>query len=285
LSRCSKTANPAAAASSSSATGWPSGCRNGGYLQELDHRDLPTVLENIQPRLKSTASDPRRSYSIPWQSNLAGIWIDKKKATFSSIVEFFGPDIRDEITMDADMRESVPLVILAEGKNPVKASTADWLEAIKRIRIATEVGQIHALTGSEYTEGLNAGELIAAVGRPTDAVAVTNPNAEWVVPDQGCVLYSTDMVIPVGAPNTAAALAWMNYVYQPEVAADISEGVLQLSPVEGVNKVLESRKSKVAQEQPLFPGAKITRRCSDQANPPNLERVNEAWQEALEASQ
>ncbi len=27
------------------------------------------------------------------------------------------------------------------------------------------------------------------------------------------------MVIPVGAPNAAAALGWMDFVYQPEVNA------------------------------------------------------------------
>ncbi len=40
--------------------------------------------------------------------------------------------------------------------------------------------------------------------------------------DQGCVLWSDNMVIPVGAPNTPAALGWMDFVYEPKVAADLT---------------------------------------------------------------
>lgn len=252
-----------------------------GYLQELNHEDLPTVFKHMQPRLLNLDFDPERRFSIPWQTNLSGIWINTRRAPFSSIVEFFDPNLPHQMTMTADMRESVPLVMQAERENPVKASTAEWLAAIRRIRLGTQVGQLAGLTGSEYAVGLNSGKLIAAVGSSADAPLIHNPNVEWIVPDQGCVLSSLDMVIPVGAPNTAAALAWMNYVYKPTVAADISEHVNRISPVKGVNEVLEKRDPEAAAEHLLFPGGKITRRCSDQASPPNLARVNEAWRGAL----
>ncbi len=45
------------------------------------------------------------------------------------------------------------------------------------------------------------------------------------------------MVIPVGAPNTAAALAWADFVYDPKVQADISAFVRYVSPVQGVEEV------------------------------------------------
>lgn len=252
-----------------------------GYLQELNHEDLPTVFRHMQPRLLHPAFDPQRRFSIPWQTNLIGIWINSKRALSKSVVEFFDPNYPDQMTMTAEMRESVPLVMQAEDENPVKASTADWLAAIRRIRLAAQVGQLAGLTGSEYTQGLNSGKLIAAVGRSTDAPLIHNPKVEWVVPDQGCVLSSLDMVIPVGAPNTAAALAWMNYLYRPAVAADIVEGINRISPVRGVKEVLEKRNPKLVGERPVFPRGKITRRCSDQASPPDLQRVNAAWQKAL----
>ena len=44
---------------------------------------------------------------------------------------------------------------------------------------------------------------------------IENPNAEWRMPTEGCDLLVDKMVIPVGAPNTAAALAFMNFVYRP----------------------------------------------------------------------
>ena len=254
-----------------------------GYLQELNHEDLPTVFKHMQPRLLKVDFDPGRRFSIPMSTNLIGIWINTRRAHFSSLVEFFDPGIAGEAAMSSELRESAPLVMQAEGEQPDKASTAEWLAAIRRIRLAAQVGQLAGLFGSEDAEGLNSGKLIAAVGRSTDAPLIHNPNVEWLVPDQGCVLSSVDMVIPVGAPNTAAALAWMNYLYRPAVAADITEHVNRISPVKGVKEVLEKRDGKRAGERPVFPRGKISRHCSDQASPPDLERVNEAWQEALEA--
>ena len=89
------------------------------------------------------------------------------------------------------------------------------------------------------------------------------------------------MVIPVGAPNTAAALAWMNFVYQPKVAVDITEYVEYISPVEGVKELLEKRGSELADSPIVFPTEEFTSKCTGQNTPPDLEEVNAAWQEVI----
>ncbi len=43
-----------------------------GYLQEIDHADLPTVFENMRPQLQSPAFDPGRKFSVPWRAAWAG---------------------------------------------------------------------------------------------------------------------------------------------------------------------------------------------------------------------
>ena len=49
------------------------------------------------------------------------------------------------------------------------------------------------------------------------------------------------MVIPVGAPNPAAAYAWMNYVYEPKNQAQITDYNYYFSPVAGVKPLLEKQ--------------------------------------------
>ena len=46
---------------------------NLGWLQELDHDNIPNVDKNIVASLKSPDWDPNRDYSVPWQSGLTGI--------------------------------------------------------------------------------------------------------------------------------------------------------------------------------------------------------------------
>ena len=47
------------------------------------------------------------------------------------------------------------------------------------------------------------------------------------------MLWSTSMEIPVGAPDPQAALDFINYVYDPEVQADIAEYVDTSRPSRG----------------------------------------------------
>jgi len=248
-----------------------------GFLQELDHADLPTVFANLRPRLRHPAFDPERRFSVPWQSGMTGLWLNLPRALSTSVVEFFDPDIAGEVTMMNDVRESAPIVMLAESKEPVTASDADWLDAIKRIQIGNQVGQIDSLTGPEYTKGLNSGRLIGAVGRSLDAPLIHNPRVRWVVPDQGCVLSSYDMVIPVGAPNTAAALAWIDFLYRPRIAAAIAAHNAGVSPVEGAKQALERRRSALARDPLRFPSREVLGECIDQPQPPHPGRIAVAW--------
>ena len=61
------------------------------------------------------------------------------------------------------------------------------------------------------------GDVVVVIGWSGDAVQLQadNPDITFQMPNEGCMLWSDNMVIPVGAPNPAAAYALMNYVYDP----------------------------------------------------------------------
>jgi spermidine/putrescine transport system substrate-binding protein len=253
-----------------------------GYLQEIERDDLPTAFENLLPSLQSPEFDPERKFSVPWQGGMTGIWVDTSKAPeIKSVNDLFDPKYKGKVTMLDELRETPALVMLAEGVDPATASADQWLAAIDKIDAAADSGQIRRFTGNDYTEDLTAGNIVAAIGWSGDASLIENPNAEWRMPTEGCVRWSENMVIPVGAPNTPAALAWMNFVYRPEVAADITEWVEYISPVEGVKEILEERGSDLAKSEIVFPTEEFTRNCTGQNTPPDLERVSEAWANVL----
>lgn len=253
-----------------------------GYLQEIDHADLPTVFETLLPSLQSPGFDPERKFSVPWQGGMTGLWVDTSKAPdIHSVNDLFDPKYKGKVTMLDELRETPALVMLAEGVDPATASADQWLKAIEKLGDAADSGQIRKFTGNEYTEDLTAGNIVAAIGWSGDASLIENPNAEWRMPTQGCTQWMENMVIPVGAPNTAAALAWMDFVYRPDVAVDITEYVEYISPVKGVKELLEKRGSELAESDIVFPTDQFTRNCTGQNTPPELERVNEAWQEVL----
>lgn len=253
-----------------------------GYLQEINRDDLPTVFETMLPSLENPSFDPGRKYSIPWQSGMTGIWVDTSKAPeIKSVNDLFDPKYKGKVTFLEEMRDSVPLVMKAEGVDPEEATNEDWEKAIEKIKGAAQSGQIRAFTGNNYTEELTAGNIVAAIGWSGDASIVENPNAEWRMPAEGCVLWSDNMVIPVGAPNTAAALGWMDFVYQPEVAADLTEYITYVSPVEGVQELLEKSNPQLAKDPLVFPSEQFQENCSTQDSPPDVETVSAAWADTV----
>ncbi|HEX5763845.1 MAG TPA: extracellular solute-binding protein [Solirubrobacterales bacterium] len=253
-----------------------------GYLQEFNQDDLPTVFKTLLPSLESPSFDPERKFSVPWQGGMTGLWVDTAKAPeIRSINDLFDPKYKGKVTMLEELRETPALVMLAEGVDPAEASADEWLKAIDKIKAAADSGQIRKFTGNEYTEDLTAGNIVAAIGWSGDASIIENENAEWRMPTEGCTEWMENMVIPVGAPNTAAALTWMDFVYRPEVAADITEYVEYISPVEGVKDILKKRGSELAESEIVFPTEEFTRDCTGQITPPDFERVNEAWQDVL----
>jgi spermidine/putrescine transport system substrate-binding protein len=250
-----------------------------GYLQEINPEDLPTVFENMVSNLRDPSFDPGRKYSIPWQSGMTGIWVDKSKAPeIKSVNDLFDPKYKGKVTFLEEMRDSVPLVMKAEGVDPTEASDADWEKAIEKVKAAADSGQIRSFTGNNYTEDLTAGNIVAAIGWSGDASIIENPNAEWIMPTEGCVLWSDNMVIPVGAPNTAAALGWMEFVYEPKVAADLTEYITYISPVEGVKDLVSPE---LANDPLVFPSPKFQESCSTQVSPPDVDKVSEAWANTL----
>jgi spermidine/putrescine transport system substrate-binding protein len=103
------------------------------------------------------------------------------------------------------------------------------------------------------------------------------------MPDEGCIQWSDNMVIPVGAPNPTAAYEWMNYVYDPENQAQITDYNFYVSPVDGVQPILEKQGSEAANSDLVFPSEEYVKNCSSQPNPPaeDEEEIEKAFQQVI----
>jgi spermidine/putrescine transport system substrate-binding protein len=236
-----------------------------GYLQEFDKSGLPEVEKNLVASLQHPSFDPNRDWTVPWQSGMTGVIVNKDTAPeVKSICDLFDSKYKGKVDFLNEVRETVPLVMKCEGVDPDEATEADWMKAIDKIKSAAESGQVRRFTGNDYARDLTSGDAVAVIGWSGDAVQLQadNPNLEWRMPTEGCMLWSEDMVIPIGAPNPTAAEAFMNYVYEPEVQANIAEYVNYVTPVEGVKQVFEKKDPELAKNQLIFPSSSFTKNCS-----------------------
>ena len=258
-----------------------------GYLQEFDPDDIQTALDNLAPQFAGEGGyDPEHKFSIPWQGGMTGIWVNTSEADeITSINDLFDPEYEGQVTMLDELRDTVPLVMRADGVDMESATKEDWLAAIDRIGEAADAGQIRRFTGNDYTEDMTSGNAVASIGWSGDAYLIGREDVEWRRPEEGCNLWFDTMVIPIGAPNTAAALEFINFAYEPEVQADIAAFVNYVTPVEGVRPILRDRSPALANNPLIFPDDEFVKDCVYFSEPPggpeDVAEVEEAWQEVV----
>src|SRR3954447_23978658 len=236
-----------------------------GYLQRLDYSKLPNVKRNLIPFLQHPPADPHRQFTVPWQSGMTGLIVRTDLAPgVNSICDLFDPKYKGKVDMLSELRDSVPMTLKCMGIDPDKATTAQWLSAVDKLKAAADSGQIRRFTGNDYIRDLSTGDVDFVLGWSGDAIQMQkdNPNIKFVMPKEGCMLWSTSMEIPAGAPNPAAAEAWMNFVYNPKVQADIAQYVNYVTPVKGVKPILEKRDPSLAKSKLIFPTKAYTKNCT-----------------------
>lgn len=257
-----------------------------GYLQNFDQDAVAAAKENLVPSLQSPEIDPDREYSLPWQSGMTGLVVNKAEAPdVDEISDIFDPQYKGRVTVLTELRDTVPLIMKSEGVDPLEATADDWLAAIDKLRDAVDSGQLRDFTGNSYTNSMARGDADIAIGWSGDAVQLQadNPDIDFVMPEEGCMLWSDNMVIPVGAPNPAAAYEFMDYVYQPENQAQIADYNYYFTPVSGVKEELEKIGSAAADSELVFPTDEYTADCTTQTDPPedSTEEIERAFQSLI----
>ncbi len=59
------------------------------------------------------------------------------------------------------------------------------------------------------------------------------------MPEEGLSLWSDNMLVPNLATHKTNAETWMNYYYDPQVAAELAAWVNYICPVEGAREAME----------------------------------------------
>jgi spermidine/putrescine transport system substrate-binding protein len=149
----------------------------------------------------------------------------------------------------------VGIVAAWQGADPEKASVDEFMKAIDKIGEGADSGQIRGFTGNEYTKDITKGDSWVIIGWSGDAVQLKadNPNIEFLIPETGGHLWTDNMQIPVGAPHAFTAEKFIDFVYRPQVQADIAEYVNYICPVNGVKEILAERDPALAKNQLIFP--------------------------------
>lgn len=235
-----------------------------GYAAKLNHANIPN-LAHANPSLLGLAADPKHDYTAAWTYGLTGIAYNPKlTGTDELTMDRLLTDtaLRGKVTLLSEMQDSIGMTLLDLGFDTAEFTDEQFNKALAKIKSAVDAKQIRQFTGNDYGQGLANGDIAAAVAWTGDVVQLTadNPDLKYVLPAPGYLMWSDNFMVPIRARNQTNAEALINFYYQPEVAATLTEYINFISPVAGVQEILAKDNPGLAENELIFPREETLKR-------------------------
>jgi spermidine/putrescine transport system substrate-binding protein len=226
-----------------------------GWAEKIDKSAIPNI-KNLVEQQRHPAWDPNRDYSLPWQSGMTGIGFnDKLTDPVLSIGDLLdNPKLKGKVAVLDDYSGTLTLVMFANGDDPAKVTDASFDRAIARLQKAVDSGQIRQFYGQNYSDAFARGDLAATIAWSGDVVQLqlANKHLRWNLPSDGGEIFTDNMMIPKGGEVYTASV-YMNFVYDPTIAARIEDYVNYICPVVGAKEILLKQDPAIANNNLIFP--------------------------------
>ncbi|MBM4149369.1 MAG: spermidine/putrescine ABC transporter substrate-binding protein [Lentisphaerae bacterium] len=212
-----------------------------GMLMPIDRSKVPN-LKYIDPDYTRFTMDPGSDHSVPYMISNSGIGYLKSRVpeVKSSWGMFDDASLAGRMTLMNDMRETIGAALKFLGYS--LNTTNDFELAEARDVVIRWKKNIAKFESEQYRNGLASAEFLLCHGYNGDVMQVMEENDDvgYVIPEEGTSLASDDMVIPKDARNPDLAHAFINFLHEPEVAAENTAYIFYLCPNTASYKLLDA---------------------------------------------
>lgn len=195
-----------------------------GMLAPIDHAQVPN-LGNIDPAVLEKVVDKKMEHSVPYTFAYATIAVrkDRIKDAEATWAMFDRPALAGRVTLLDDMRESIGAALKSLGHS-INTRDDAQLAAARDVLIRWKKN-IARFDNEGYKAGIDSAEFYLVHGYSGDLfqVQMENPKVDILIPKEGVTIGCDEMVIPKTAKETALAHAFINFLLDPEVAAENME--------------------------------------------------------------
>ena len=243
-----------------------------GNLVELPKDQRPNFDKYAGDAIKDPTYDPGNKYTMAWQSGLTGIGWDPvqvaqlrpDKPTITSINDLYDPAFAGKVGMFGDTQDLPNFAMLGLGIVPEDSTPDQWQQAADKLTQQRSDGIVRQYYEQNYIQALENGDVALSMGWSGD-IFQTNLNndpqgLQFAVPDEGAIIWTDNMCIPVGVANPVDAITMMDYVYDPKVQAVIEDYNNYICPVPAAQNIIrDSLKDPTVADSPLvFPTPEMT---------------------------
>lgn len=217
-----------------------------GYLAPLDHGRMPNFTANIGEAYRNNSYDPGNKHTAPYASGITGIaynpeYVDRE---ITSIADLWDPAFKGKVGMMSDAQEIGNFGLLLNGVDPAESTEQDWQAAADKLKQQRDDGLVRSYYGQDFVQPLTNGDVWLSMAWSGDIYqqnAEAGTNLKFVIPEEGATLWTDCMVIPMTSEAPVDALQLIDFLYQPEIAADLAAYINYITPVPKAQDVLRDQ--------------------------------------------
>lgn len=221
-------------------------------LLELDYSQIKGI-ENIDSRFMDLDFDPDNRYSIPYFWGTLGIIYNDKFVQADEMEEWddlWNPKLKNNLMLIDGAREVIGLALNSQGNSLNSLDPVELKAAAEKLEGLTN--NVKAIVADEIKMYMVNEESAVAVSFSGEASEMldNNENLHYVIPSQGTNLWFDNIVIPKTAKNLTGAYAFINFMLDPENAAQNAEYIGYSTPN---LKALELLPPEVTEDEQFYP--------------------------------
>lgn len=213
--------------------------RKDGLLQKLDH-SLITRYDSIDPVLLSPYFDPDNEYSVPYMSGTPLIVYNPDYVDFeiTGYEDLWDERLRDSLVVMDDARNIIGITLKTMGQSFNVTDDETLSQAAQKL--AQLRPNIRTFNSDTPDADLNSGECYAGYmyGQYAAYALAENPDLKVVYPKEGVGFGIDSLVIPANATHPENAHLFIDFLLQPEIAAQVAQAQQFRSPVLGAEEFL-----------------------------------------------
>ena len=239
-------------------------------VQQMVELDLLTKLERSRlvglgqlfPNFQDPRYDPGNQHSIPVSWGTTGLIYNRGKLSVApqdwQFLWQYRNQLTKRITLLNDAREVMGATLRMLGYSYNSTNSQQIKQAYERLRVLKDT--VASFDSDSWRVQILAGDLLLAMCYSSDAneISLENEDLVYIVPESGSSLWTDTLVIPRTAPNPKAAYAWINFLLQPEVSAQVCERLSFATPNQKAFNILPDE---IKNNSTLFPLKSTLARC------------------------
>lgn len=222
---------------------------NNKMIKKLDKSLLPNVAKNFDTSYYAAILDRRMDYNIPYSVTYTGFAYRKDKvgdAPVDSWKIFETDALKGRMALLSDMRETIGGALKSLGYSINTTNEAEIVAAADQV--IKWKRNIAKFDNEQYKSAVASSEWFVGHGYSSDSIQLTEdcPDVGFILPKEGFVIACDEMVISADAPNPELAHAFINFLYDADIAKKNMEYVLGPMPVKPALQALDEEvKSKI----------------------------------------